>query len=272
MSVRYVAFDVETTGLIPGVDRIIELAAVSFEGPRVLESFQQLVDPGVPIPRAASQVNGITDQMVQAAPPLREVLESFLGFLGTGTPVAHNAVFDVGFITAETGRTGHIPPAGPVLDTRGLARSVFPRRASYSLQNLARDLNLEKGTHRALSDAHACRELFLCCRQAGWKRGLRESPSPSALAAASGAPLDFICHKPRHAEMAVQLSAAMESGRDVRISYRSATGATTERDIRPIAFAIAGGSICVRAHCRLRGEERTFRLDAILHIYAPAGA
>jgi len=267
MSVRYVAFDVETTGLIPGVDRIIELAGVSFEGSRTLESFQQLVDPGVPIPAAASRINGITDQMVRAAPPLHEVLARFLGFVGTGTPVAHNAAFDVGFITAETGRTGHVPPAGPVLDTRGLARHVFPKRASYSLQNLARDLSLEQGTHRALSDANACRELFLRCRES-----LGESPSPSALAAASGAPLDFICHKPRHAELAVQLSAAMETGADIRISYRSAAGATTERDILPIAFAVVGGSICVRARCRLRGEERTFRLDAILHIYAPAGS
>jgi len=267
MSASYVAFDVETTGLIPGVDRIIELAAVSFDAGRVRESYQQLVDPGVPIPKAASQVNGITDQMVQAAPPLRDVLAPFLTFLGTGTPVAHNAAFDVGFITAETGRTGHVPPAGPVLDTRGLARRAFPRRASYSLQNLARDLSLEQGTHRALADANACRQLFLCCRNT-----LGENPSPSVLAAASGAPLDFICHKPPHAELAVRLSAAMETGGAVRISYRSAAGATTERDIVPVAFTIVGGSICVRAHCRLRGEERTFRLDAILHIYAPADA
>ena len=163
MSVPYVAFDVETTGLIPGVDRILELAAVMFEGGRVLDCFQLLVDPRVCIPQAASRVNGITDQMVNGAPPIEEALPGFLGFLGKGTPVAHNATFDVGFITADARRTGQVPPAGPVLDTRGLARRAFPARASYSLQNLSRDLRLEQGTHRALADAHACRQLFLRC-------------------------------------------------------------------------------------------------------------
>jgi DNA polymerase-3 subunit epsilon len=261
MSIDYVAFDVETTGLIPGVDQILELAAVIFEGGRVLDCFQRLVDPGIPIPRAASRVNGITDSMVSGAPPVEEALPGFLGFLGKGTPVAHNATFDVEFITADTRRIGEVPPAGPVLDTRGLARRAFPARSSYSLQNLARDLHFEKGTHRALTDAHACRELFLRCRQT-----IGEDASPSALASASGAPLDFICHAPRHAELAFRLAEAMRSRVDVRIVYRSAAGETTERDVRPLAFVIVGGSICLRAFCRLRREERTFRLDAVLRL------
>ncbi len=248
------------------MDRIIELAAVVFDRGQALDTFQLLVDPGIPIPQAASRVNGITDQMVRAAPTIGEVLPSFLGFVGKGTPVAHNAVFDVGFITADAGRAGQVPPAGPVLDTRGLARRVFPKRSSYSLQNLARDLHLEQGTHRALADANACRELFLRCRQA-----LGEDASPSALASASGAPLDFICHKPRHAELAVRLADAMRHGSDVSIQYRSAAGSATRRDITPRAFEVVGGAVCVRAFCRLRGEERTFRLDAILEIAAPAG-
>ncbi|MGO9412429.1 MAG: exonuclease domain-containing protein [Spirochaetia bacterium] len=261
MSVPYVAFDVETTGLIPGVDRILELAAVMFEGGRVLDCFQLLVDPRVCIPQAASRVNGITDQMVNGAPPIEEALPGFLGFLGKGTPVAHNATFDVGFITADARRTGQVPPAGPVLDTRGLARRAFPARASYSLQNLSRDLRLEQGTHRALADAHACRQLFLRCRQT-----IGEDASPSTLVSASGAPLDFICHAPRHAELAFRLAEAMRTGADIRIEYRSTAAKTTERDVRPLAFVIVGGSICFRAFCRLRGEERTFRLDAIVRL------
>ena len=258
MSIHYVAFDLETTGLIPGVDQILELAAVMFDGGRVLDCFQRLVDPGTPIPQAASRVNGITNLMVSGAPPVEEALPGFLRFLGRGTPVAHNATFDVGFIAAEASRSGEVPPAGPVLDTRGLARSAFPARSSYGLQNLARDLHFEKGTHRALADAHACRELFLRCRQT-----IGENASPLVLASASGAPLDFICHAPRHAELAVRLAEAMRSRVDVRIEYRSAAGETTERDVRPLAFVIVSGSICLRAFCHLRREERTFRLDAI---------
>jgi len=252
---------------VPGVDRIIELAAVAFEGPVVLECFQQFIDPGLPIPEAASRVNGITDLMVKDAPPIADALPAFLRFLGQGTPVAHNATFDVGFLAADIHRTDGFPPAGPVLDTRGLARRAFPARASYSLKNLARDLQLEAGTHRALADAHACRELFLRCRET-----LGEHVSPSELAAASGPPLDFICHTPRCVETALRLGEALSGGLEVRIEYRSAGGETTVRDIRPLGFAVIGGSVSIRALCRLRGEERTFRLDSIVRLLEPAAA
>ena len=255
---RYIAFDVETTGLVPGVDRIIELAAVMFEGPVVLESFERLVDPGLSIPKTAALVNGITDSMVHGAPSIEETLPGFLRFLGQGTPVAHNATFDVGFITADARRSGKVPPAGPVLDTRGLAQRAFPKRTSYSLQNLAKDFGLVSGTHRALADAHVCRQLFLRCREM-----LGDDVTAAALAQASGAPLDFICHAPRHTELAKRFAQVMRCGRDVRIHYRSSGGDVTERDIQPLAFAIIGGAICIRAFCRLRGEERIFRLDAI---------
>jgi len=227
----------------------------------VLECFQCLVDPGVPIPESASRVSGITDQMVRGAPSIDEILPDFLRFLGTGTPVAHNATFDVGFLTADIHRTGHIPPAGPVLDTRGLARRAFPGRVSYSLGNLTRDLKLNSGTHRALADAHACRELFRRCTST-----LGEGASAAALFAASGPALDFICHTPRQVDLAIQLGQAMASGAQVRIEYRSSAAELTLRDIRPREFVVVGGSVAVKAFCALRGEERTFRLDSIARL------
>ena len=226
-----------------------------------------LVDPGAPIPTSASRVNGITDRMVKGSPPIDLVLPEFLVFLGRGTPVAHNAVFDVGFLSADIGRTGRIPPAGPVLDTRGLARRAFPARSSYSLRDLAWDLRLEPGAHRALADAHACRQLFLRCREV-----LGEDASPSLLASASGSPLDFICHVPRLAGLAVRLDAAARAGVDVRIEYRSSRGEITVREILPLAFTVVGGAIGIRARCRLRGADRTFLLDSILRLEPPMAA
>lgn len=64
-----VAFDVETTGLVAGVDRVVELGAVAFQGDEVLDTFSRLVNPGVPMPPAAGRVNGITDEMLAEAPP-----------------------------------------------------------------------------------------------------------------------------------------------------------------------------------------------------------
>ena len=255
------AFDVETTGLFPGIDRIIELAGVAFDGPAVIGSFQQLVDPEVPIPPEAARVNGITDEMVRGCPGIGSALPSFLDFLRTGTPVAHNAAFDVGFVTADLRRAGLAPPEGPVLDTRGLARRAFPARISYSLSNLVRDLRLEQPAHRALADAHACRALFLeCVKHLGHELSLDQ------LVCLSGCPLDFRSHAPRQVDTLIALSDALRSGEDLRIEYRSSCGELTERTIRPLSFTMAGGAGAVVAWCQLRGEKRTFLLESIVRI------
>jgi len=249
------AFDVETTGLIPGVDRIVELGAVLFQGENVLASFEQLVDPGIPMPLEAQKVNGISDCMLKGMPDIAAALPPFLALLSRGTPVAHNAVFDVGFISVDVMAAGLEAPEGPVLDTRVLARRAFPGRYSYSLANLAHDLRLEvKGAHRALADAHACRLLYLQCMKAG---------SLDTLTRSCGEPLDFTTHAPRLARTAAVLQRAIAEGTEVEIAYRSARGEKTVRTIRPRAFSCMGGSVGVVAFCSLRNEKRTFLLDSI---------
>jgi DNA polymerase III subunit epsilon len=267
---RFVAFDLETTGLIAGVDRIVEMGAVLFEGEQVLEEYAQLVDPGIPMPAAATRVNGITDAMLRGRPTVAEALPCFLALLCRGTPVAHNACFDVGFLSADIEICGFLPPPGPVLDTRGMAKRAFPGRFSYSLANLVRDHHLEvPGAHRALADAHACRALFLLCAEV-----IEKSPRPAGVAdllgrelrGACAPPLDFSENAPREARTAAQLQRALREEASVTIEYRSARGERTERTIRPLAFDTMGGALVINAFCELRGSERTFRLDAILEV------
>lgn len=260
----FVAFDIETTGLVAGVDRIVELAAVLFREDEPLEAWSRLVDPGMPISTAAGNVNGITDSMVQGQLPVAAVLPAFLGLLSRGTPVGHNAGFDVGFLCAAIEEAGIAPPPGPVLDTRALARHAFPGRFSYSLVNLAADLSLEgtEGAHRALADAHTCRRLFrACCRVLSPDGcvGVEE------LAALSG-PLGFAEHAPRQQKTAALLEQARVDGVDVEIEYRSGQGQITRRVIRPRSFTRAGSGIAVVAFCRLRGASRTFLLDSIASV------
>ena len=257
----FVAFDVETTGLIAGVDRVVELAAVVFQGDEVLEAFSALVNPGVPIPPAVSRVTGITDETLAGAPPPAGPLEDFLRALSRGTPVAHNAVFDVGFVLAEAMEAGLGLPEGPVLDTRGLARRAFPGRYSYGLGNLVRELSIETtGAHRALADAHACRALFRECLRKLARDG---EQTLEALARLSGGPLDFRVHAPRQPGIARMLHKAAAAGSAVQITYRSADGEVTERMIMPLSIACVGGNPAVTAFCTLRGENRTFFLGSI---------
>ena len=136
---RCVALDLETTGLIPGLDRIVEIGAVAFSRDGGVEAeYEALVDPGIPIPAAAARVSGITDDMVRGRPAVAEELPRFLAFLGDALPVAHNAAFDAGFLAADIARLGLVPAATPVVDTRALARAVLPGgRATRSTRSAA---------------------------------------------------------------------------------------------------------------------------------------
>ena len=161
---EFIAFDLETTGLHPIGSEIVEIGAVRFRGDgTVLERFQQLVDPKCHIPEQVTQIHGITNEAVAGHPVIGEVLPDFVEFLGK-TPIvmmAHNAGFDVGFLSVAFSRLGHVSPTHPVIDTCDLAR----RRLSlpnYKLQTIGRNLRLittEK--HRALDDAMLIKDVFL---------------------------------------------------------------------------------------------------------------
>lgn len=160
---RYVAVDLETTGGDPGADRIMETAAVLFEGGRPVSSRAWLCDPGRPIPLRFQQLTGITPEQVRGRPPAEAVLPDLIAFAGGAPLVAHNAGFDGGFLRAAARRAG-LEFSLPVLDTAELARIAFPLQRNYRLASLCRSLGIPLAhAHRAEDDARACGELFARC-------------------------------------------------------------------------------------------------------------
>jgi DNA polymerase-3 subunit epsilon len=163
-STGFTAIDFETTGLYPATDKIIECGAVMFTDQHVEDTFQALVNPGIPIGEDAARISGITDRDVAGSPPAEEVIPRLLSFLGSTVLVAHNAPFDIGFLRAACETLGLPPVDNRVVDTLALAMKAFPRRRSYGLQNLAADLALAPNqAHRALDDAMTCMKLFQKC-------------------------------------------------------------------------------------------------------------
>lgn len=159
---RFVAFDLETTGVLPGVDKIVEIGAVRFINGTVDAVYSTLVDPGIPIPEAASRVNGITNDMVAGKPVVESLLPSFAEFCGDDPMVAHNAAFDFQFLVADVKRFESPAPKGHVLDTFGMAKKVFPGLANYKLGTLVQHLEIPAGQfHRAEEDASYCGQLFI---------------------------------------------------------------------------------------------------------------
>jgi DNA polymerase-3 subunit epsilon len=159
---RFIAFDLETTGTLPGVDRIVEIGAVRFIDGEVEAVFSTLVDPLRPIPPGASRVNGITDDMVAGKPKIEDLLDPLTEFCGEDLLIAHNAVFDYGFLNAEYVRHEKRTPRGVVLDSYPMAKKVFPGLANYKLGTLVQHLGIDaKGFHRAEADATYCAQLLL---------------------------------------------------------------------------------------------------------------
>ncbi|MBM4152128.1 MAG: 3'-5' exonuclease [Kiritimatiellaceae bacterium] len=176
----FIAFDLETTGIQPKNDSIIEVGAVRFSNGNPVDTYCTLINPGRPIPPEASAVNGITDEMVANQPDIKTALEKLTAFCGELPLVAHNAPFDFKFLLAVVEKQQLSAPKGIVLDTCALARIVFPGMLNYKLGTLVRHFGFPAGTfHRAEEDSVYCGRLFLRITEALEKAG--QSASVPAL-------------------------------------------------------------------------------------------
>jgi DNA polymerase-3 subunit epsilon len=160
---EFVIVDVETTGWLPEEAGITEIGAVRVSGRRIQAQFCTLVNPGRPIPADITALTGITDAMVGLAPPISVAMPRFLAFASDCLLTAHNAAFDISFLSAACGAAGIPWPAFPVLDTVALARLVLgaaevPDCKLRTLANFFATKTLP--CHRALPDAMATAEVL----------------------------------------------------------------------------------------------------------------
>ena len=160
----YTVFDTETTGLEPSNgDEIIQVGAARIFNGRLLrqETFDQLVDPEIPLKPEGIPIHGITEDMVRGQPNIDLVLPAFHEFCEDTVLIAHNAAFDMRFLQLKEERTG-IRFTQPVLDTLLLSAVVHPNQESHKLDVILERLGITIGTrHNALEDALATGEVFL---------------------------------------------------------------------------------------------------------------
>jgi DNA polymerase III epsilon subunit family exonuclease len=255
----WVALDLETTGLSPENDRIVEIGAVRFDASGCeLESFERLVNPLRPSNPRARAVHGIDDAELARAPTARLILPAFLDFLGdvdATTLLAHNASFDAAFLGSELARHGHTMPGHGVVDTLALARRGLPHLPSHRLDGLARHLGLDPyGPHRALADSRRVMGLWLAL---GGEAGLKGKAPPAV----------YPIHDPRGPVPAPRgwerLAEAAANAWVVRLVYEGGTRGDTPRTITPRRFANRGGVAYVVSHCHIDAKEKEFRLDRV---------
>ncbi|HSQ00571.1 MAG TPA: exonuclease domain-containing protein [Candidatus Dormibacteraeota bacterium] len=159
-----VVLDTETTGLDVAQARIVQISAVRIAGGRVLadQTFDALVNPGVPIPPASTTVHGITDVMVGAAPPFLAVKADFDRFRGDAVLVGQSIGFDLAVLLRETRRLGQRWQPPRFLDTKLLAAALDPQAGELGLDALAEAMGVTiSDRHRALGDALVTAEVFV---------------------------------------------------------------------------------------------------------------
>ncbi|MEZ5702907.1 MAG: 3'-5' exonuclease [Burkholderiaceae bacterium] len=160
---RIAVIDFETTGMTPTLgDRATEVAIVLTEGGRIVDRFQSLMNAGVAIPPFITQLTGITNAMVRAAPAAESVMREAARFVGDTPMVAHNASFDRRYWVAELARIG-IEAQHPYACTVLLSRRLIPEAPCHKLGALVSRLGLPQtgAAHRALADAEMAAELLM---------------------------------------------------------------------------------------------------------------
>ncbi|MBI5413413.1 hypothetical protein HZA42_03650 [Candidatus Peregrinibacteria bacterium] len=152
----FIFLDTETTGVDASRDHIIEIAGIKWQDGKILDKFETLVNPHVPIPQEIILLTGIDDQAVADAPIFADIKLKLADFIGNAPIAGHNIAFDIGFFKSH-----HAHFENPEIDTVQLARILLPKEASYALAVLMKKCGLcDRESHRAMADTETAIEFF----------------------------------------------------------------------------------------------------------------
>lgn len=159
----FVIVDLETTGLQPNLDSIVEIAAVKVVNGEIVDEKNTLVNPHIFVPQETTDITGITTEMLREFPAFEEIAEEYVNFMGENAVfVAHNVDFDRNFLNSHLRRMQREELKTPYLCTFKLAKVVHPNITKYGLGNLCELFNIElPQAHRAIHDARATAALFI---------------------------------------------------------------------------------------------------------------
>ena len=159
---NYIVIDLETTGLDFAKDKIIEVSALKIRHDKIVDSFSSLVNPNIEIPVFICNLTGITNEMVEQAPPIDETIKKFVEFIGSDILVGHNVIFDINFLNnvMEQNRIRD-KIKNNYIDTVKISRNLIKGLEHYRLQDLTEYYGIRfDSSHRAFSDCIATYEVF----------------------------------------------------------------------------------------------------------------
>lgn len=175
---NYVAFDIETTGLNPKYDKIIEIGAVKVQDGEPAQTFSTFVNPARSLPARITELTGIRDEDVAGAPYIEDILDTFLAFVGDDVLLGHNILFDYSFVKkAAVNQRKSFEKLG--IDTLRIAKRFLGGLESRQLGFLCDYYQIALDAHRALNDAVAAHRLYgIMAREYGGQEDELFQPSP----------------------------------------------------------------------------------------------
>lgn len=166
LPVDYVVIDIETTGLSPDYDEIIELSALKCHNDEVVDKFSTLVKPEYEIDEYITELTGITNEMVKDAPDIEQALPQYMDFIGDNIVIGHNVNFDINFIYDNWYYIFGKEFKNDFVDLLRLSRKLFPNLSSHKLSTLSEHFNISSPpTHRGLDDCFATFECYINCKK-----------------------------------------------------------------------------------------------------------
>lgn len=259
-----ICLDLETTGLSPLVDRIIEIAAIKIT-PSGVEVFQTLVNPEIEIPAHTIAIHHITDEMVKDAPLIGPSLQKLNDFCHELPVVAHNAKFDAGFIVMGMEKHSIQLNKNNVYCSCKFARFSFPEIPNHKLSTLVSHFGIELlNHHRATDDALASLKLFIKCVA---KANTQEELNRNALIFNYG---DF--GKLSVAEIPEKLQELEKLVKEAAVIEIKYAGGNYKNQFRPVKLTsllnTPDGNI-LYARCLLSNMQKSFKLKKIIEIRKP---
>ena len=164
-AMNYVVLDVETTGLNPDSDKIIEIGMIKVIGGMISDEYETLVYPGRKLDPKITEITGLTNSDLQSGKAYSTMATEVASFIGDLPIVAHNSKFDAGFVSNAFAGIG-LDTTVRHIDTIKIAKKAHPELGKYKLEYLIKELNLSDSeqTHRAMDDARCTLRLYEKCK------------------------------------------------------------------------------------------------------------
>lgn len=259
--------DLETTGLSPIIDKIIEIGAIKLTSRGEIHVFDKLVYPQIQIPEASTLIHNITNEMVKDAPTIDQILPEFLNFLETYPLVAQNAKFDIGFLVFSMHKKGMRFPPSRIYDSSRFARKALPELKSFGLLVLTKYFNITLDNHhRALEDGLACLKMVCRCFE------LSQKMYPTSQIRSQGLLFQFDEFKgltsmdiPQHLQSLIPRLVKQEI---LEIEYRGGSYQGKFRPVRIVSFMPLPQGIVLYAFCFISNIYKSFSLKRIKSIRA----